>query len=279
MPKTIGLIPYKQITKLQNYKKLFKQKNCLNKMTNTINFPRFISDLSKAVRSLENSVEDFKTITTLMPEAEQNIIKNKLEQEIFEKEVNKMKIDELSKAAETFQNVMLSKSFYDSLIEELEEHRKTMKIKVDKEVSNIQEKLQLQLQTQLNAQKIQYEKDIAVLNMELNFFKEKIQYVCLLNNFVMPVPPGQVVQTPVEQVTPVQVVPPSQVEQVAPVQVVPPSQVEQVTPVQVVPPSQVEQVTPTQVTPVQVVPPSQVEQVTPTQVVEQLPPVPELEQV
>jgi hypothetical protein len=135
-----------------------------------------------------------------------------------------------------------------------------MKIKVDKEVSNIQEKLQLQLQTQLNAQKIQYEKDIAVLNMELNFFKEKIQYVCLLNNFVMPVPPGQVVQTPVEQVTPVQVVPPSQVEQVAPVQVVPPSQVEQVTPVQVVPPSQVEQVTP-------------------TQVVEQLPPVPELEQV
>ena len=133
MPKTIGLIPYKQITKLQNYKKLFKQKNCLNKMTNTINFPRFISDLAKAVRSLENSVEDFKTITTLMPEAEQNIIKNKLEQEIFEKEVNKMKIDELSKAAETFQNVMLSKSFYDSLIEELDEHRKTMKIKVDKE--------------------------------------------------------------------------------------------------------------------------------------------------
>ena len=246
MPKTIGLIPYKQITKLQNYKKLFKQKNCLNKMTNTINFPRFISYLAKAVRSLENSVEDFKTITTLMPEAEQNIIKNKLEQEIFEKEVNKMKIDELSKAAETFQNVMLSKSFYDSLIEELDEHRKTMKIKVDKEVSNIQEKLQLQLQTQLNAQKIQYEKDIAVLNMELNFFKEKIQYVCLLNNFVMPVPPSQVVQTPVEQVTPVQVVPPSQVEQVAPVQVVPPSQVEQVTPVQVV---------------------------------EQLPPVPELEQV
>ena len=246
MPKTIGLIPYKQITKLQNYKKLFKQKNCLNKMTNTINFPRFISDLAKAVRSLENSVEDFKTITTLMPEAEQNIIKNKLEQEIFEKEVKKMKIDELSKAAETFQNVMLSKSFYDSLIEELDEHRKTMKIKVDKEVSNIQEKLQLQLQTQLNAQKIQYEKDIAVLNMELNFFKEKIQYVCLLNNFVMPVPPGQVVQTPAEQVAPVQVVPPSQVEQV---------------------------------TPVQVVPPSQVEQVTPTQVVEQLPPVPELEQV
>ena len=246
-------------------------------MTNTINFPRFISDLSKAVRSLENSVEDFKTITTLMPEAEQNIIKNKLEQEIFEKEVKKMKIDELSKAAETFQNVMLSKSFYDSLIEELDEHRKTMKIKVDKEVSNIQEKLQLQLQTQLNAQKIQYEKDIAVLNMELNFFKEKIQYVCLLNNFVMPVPPGQVVQTPAEQVAPVQVVPPSQVEQVTPVQVVPPSQVEQVAPVQVVPPvppSQVEQVTP-----VQVVPPSQVEQVTPTQVVEQLPPVPELEQV
>ena len=230
-------------------------------MTNTINFPRFISDLAKAVRSLENSVEDFKTITTLMPEAEQNIIKNKLEQEIFEKEVKKMKIDELSKAAETFQNVMLSKSFYDSLIEELDEHRKTMKIKVDKEVSNIQEKLQLQLQTQLNAQKIQYEKDIAVLNMELNFFKEKIQYVCLLNNFVMPVPP-------------VQVVPPAQAEQVAPVQVVPPSQVEQVTAVQVVPPSQVEQVTPTQV-----VVPTQVEQVTPTQVVEQLPPVPELEQV
>ena len=277
MPKTIGLIPYKQIT-IHDYKKLFKQKNCLNKMTNTINFPRFISDLAKAVRSLENSVEDFKTITTLMPEAEQNIIKNKLEQEIFEKEVKKMKIDELSKAAETFQNVMLSKSFYDSLIEELDEHRKTMKIKVDKEVSNIQEKLQLQLQTQLNAQKIQYEKDIAVLNMELNFFKEKIQYVCLLNNFVMPVPPSQVVQTPAEQVTPVQVVPPAQVEQVTPVQVVPPSQVEQVTPVPPVPPvppSQVEQVVvpPSQVEQV-VVPPSQVEQV-----VEQLPPVPELEQV
>ncbi len=243
-------------------------------MTNTINFPRFISDLLKAVRSLENSVEDFKTITTLMPEAEQNIIKNKLEQEIFEKEVKKMKIDELSKAAETFQNVMLSKSFYDSLIEELEEYRKTMKIKVDKEVSNIQEKLQLQLQTQLNAQKIQYEKDGAVLNMELNFFKEKMQYVCLLNNFVMPVTPGQVVPTQVA---------PTQVEQVTPAQVeqVTPAQVEQVTPAQVTPaqvtPTQVEQVTPTQVeqvNPTQVVVPTQVEQV-----VEQLLPIPELEQV
>ena len=81
---------------------------------------------------------------------------------------------------------------------------------------------------------------------KIRYNSEKIQYVCLLNNFVMPVPPGQVVQTPAEQVAPVQVVPPSQVEQV---------------------------------TPTQVVVPTQVEQVTPTQVVEQLPPVPELEQV
>ena len=70
-----------------------------------------------------------------------------------------MKISELSKCVETYGNVMLSKCYYDNLSEELEEYRNSLKIKVDKEVKNVQEKLQLQLQSQLNVQKLQYEKD------------------------------------------------------------------------------------------------------------------------
>ena len=81
---------------------------------------------------------------------------------------------------------MISKSYLDNLTEEINEYKNSFKIKLDIEVKNIQEKLQLQLQNQLNMQKIHHEKDIGILNAELNFNKEKLKYMCFLNNIIVP---------------------------------------------------------------------------------------------
>ena len=97
-----------------------------------------------------------------------------------------MKTTEITKYIESLGNVMLSKLYFDNMTEELNEYKNSLKIKVDFEVKNIQEKLQLQLQNQLNIQKIQHEKDIAILNTEMNFNEKKLNYICLLNNIEIP---------------------------------------------------------------------------------------------
>ena len=143
-------------------------------------------ELAKTLGSIENYINELKNIISIIPQTEINLINYKLEQEIFEKKLKTMKIAEITKYIESFGNVMLSKSYFENLTEELNEYKNSFKIKVDFEVKNIQEKLQLQLENQLNIQKIQHEKDIAIINTELNFNEKKINYICLLNNIVIP---------------------------------------------------------------------------------------------
>ena len=143
-------------------------------------------ELAKTLGSIENYINELKNIISIIPQTEINLINYKLEQEIFEKNLKTMKIAEITKYIESFGNVMLSKSYFENLTEELNEYKNSFKIKVDFEVKNIQEKLQLQLENQLNIQKIQHEKDIAIINSELNFNEKKINYICLLNNIVIP---------------------------------------------------------------------------------------------
>jgi alkyl sulfatase BDS1-like metallo-beta-lactamase superfamily hydrolase len=143
-------------------------------------------ELSKTVKSIENSIDELKNIINIIPQTEINIINYTIEKEKFEKSISSMKTTEITKYIESLGNVMLSKLYFDNMTEELNEYKNSLKIKVDFEVKNIQEKLQLQLQNQLNIQKIQHEKDIAILNTEMNFNEKKLNYICLLNNIEIP---------------------------------------------------------------------------------------------
>ena len=143
-------------------------------------------ELSKTVKSIENSIDELKNIINIIPQTEINIINYTIEKEKFEKSISTMKTTEITKYIESLGNVMLSKLYFDNMTEELNEYKNSLKIKVDFEVKNIQEKLQLQLQNQLNIQKIQHEKDIAILNTEMNFNEKKLNYICLLNNIEIP---------------------------------------------------------------------------------------------
>lgn len=152
----------------------------------SINFTKLTQELSNAVKSIENSVDELKTMVSIMPETEKDYSKYKQDQEIFEKELKSMKINDINLFITSLGNVMISKSYLDNLTEEINEYKNSFKIKLDIEVKNIQEKLQLQLQNQLNMQKIHHEKDIGILNAELNFNKEKLKYMCFLNNIIVP---------------------------------------------------------------------------------------------
>jgi hypothetical protein len=143
-----------------------------------------IKDFSNSIDVLEKCTKEVKRVIEMLPNNEENVLKMKLEREIFDKNIKNMKISELDKYITEYGNVMVSKLYFDNLNSELKEFRTMFKSKVTTEVKNIQEKMQLHIESQLNIQKAQSDKELGILNSELKFTKQKLEYVCRFNKFL-----------------------------------------------------------------------------------------------
>ena len=74
---------------------------------------RSVNEFTKYVRTLDNCSNNIKELLKTIPNIQENVLKQNLEKEVFEKQLTNMKNNELEKKVESLGNVMLSKPFYE----------------------------------------------------------------------------------------------------------------------------------------------------------------------
>jgi len=143
---------------------------------------RLITEFTKATRTLENSTNDIKNIIADLPLTKENILEKDLEKEIFEKKLKEMNMSQLEAQVTKMGNVMLSKSYYENLTDEIKEYQTNFDTKLQKEIGIVKERLNNQLQLEISKLTLTADKQIAIISQQLELSNQKLDYVCRLNN-------------------------------------------------------------------------------------------------
>jgi len=143
---------------------------------------RLITEFTKATRTLENSTNDIKNIISDLPLTKENLLQKDLEKEKFEKELKQMNMSQLEKQVTKVGNVMLSKPYYENLMEELKDYQQNFDIKLQKEINILKDNLNNQLKLETSKITLIAEKQIGIISNKLELSNQTLDYVCRLNN-------------------------------------------------------------------------------------------------
>ena len=128
-------------------------------------FERHKKELLRLVPCIEKCISEIKEISDKLP-LDSTVEKNNLDLEKFKNELRNNKVEYLEKHVNDLGFALVSKPFMNSLMEELKEYKNSFKTKLEEKIKEKTEKLQTQLNFELQKKQLIFEKEELRLQLE-----------------------------------------------------------------------------------------------------------------